>query len=137
MWATCRVCWTFSFHSVLSSFLMSNSSSSRSLAIPARSSSLAIQYGSSYSFPSSKGPIFRPTSWISGWLRLTIMRTCEFSKTKSMSRMGECAFTVVNLNDVSPFSVEKDCLKEKCVWRFKVSSGNGGFSRVGGFNRYM
>lgn len=81
----------------MSSFLLSSSSSSLNRAIPARSSSLAIQYGSSYSFPSSRGPIFRPASSISGQLRLQTIRTGEFSKMKSTSRMGENDFAMVNL----------------------------------------
>ena len=92
MWLTCLACWTFSFHNILSSFLVSKSSSSLNLAIPARSSSLAIQYWISYSFPSSNGPSFKPTSWISGQLRLHITLTGAFSKMKSVSFMAVDGF---------------------------------------------
>jgi len=61
----------------------------------------------SYSFPSSYGPIVKPASWICGQLRLIIILTGEFSKTKSASRMGEDDFDVVKL-DVVPFSLRKD-----------------------------
>ena len=126
MCATWRVCWTFSFHSILSSFLLSSSSSSRNRAIPARSSSLAIQCGSSYSFPSSRGPIFMPASSISGQLRLTTILTCEFSKMKSTSRMGVSDFAVVNLMG-SLLSLLRRVLEEKVVLRFKRSRGNKGW----------
>ncbi len=73
---------------------MSRSSSSLNLAMPARSSSVAIQYEISYSFPSSKGPTFRPASWISGQLRLHSILIGVLSKVKSTSLMDDCGFVV-------------------------------------------
>ena len=98
---------------------MSRSSSSLNLATPARSSSLAIQYWISYSFPSSNGPSFKPTSWISGQLRLHITRTGVFSKVKSVSLMAVDCFAV-NVVDCS-FSPERHCPRELLFYRFKVT----------------
>jgi len=98
---------------------VSRSSSSLNLAMPARSSSLAIQYWISYSFPSSNGPSFKPTSWISGQLRLHITRTGVFSKTKSVSLMAVDGF-VVNSVDCS-FSPERHCPRELLLSGFKVT----------------
>ena len=88
---------------------MSRSSSSLNLAMPARSSSLAIQYWISYSFPSSKGPSFKPTSWISGQLRLHITLTGVFSKMKSVSRIAVDGLVVNSVG--CSFSPEKHCLR--------------------------
>jgi len=98
---------------------VSRSSSSLNLAMPARSSSLAIQYWISYSFPSSNGPSFKPTSWISGQLRLHITRTGVFSKVKSVSLMAVDCFAV-NVVDCS-FSPERHCPRELLFYRFKVT----------------
>jgi len=73
---------------------MSRSSSSLNLAMPARSSSAAIQYWMSYSFPSSNGPTFKPASWISGQLRLHSILIGVLSKVKSTSLMDDCCCAV-------------------------------------------
>ena len=67
--------------------------------IPAFFSSVAIQYLTSYSLPSLKGPTFVPGRSISGLFLFATILTTVFSKTKSASLM---AFAVSDDNPNSP-----------------------------------
>ena len=79
MGESCLACWMLSFQLILCSLVESSVSSSLMWAMPALWSSWAIQYLTSYSFPSSYGPIFKPANSISGQLRLIIILTGVFS----------------------------------------------------------
>ena len=100
---------------------MSSCSSWRMWAMPAFSSSWAIQCLISYSFPSSYGPIFKPASWISGQLRLIIILMGEFSKMKSMFLMGVSDFGVVNVSGHFSFSQRMTAKRKGCFLDLNVT----------------